>query len=301
MGPADTGKCESDLRVFLDLCKLIGVPIKHEKTVSATNCIIFMGLEIDSVQLEARLPEDKLNKIRDLLAFFKSRRKIKLRELQSLIGLLNFCCKVVLPGRAFLRRLIDLTRNVVKPFHRITLSREARRDLAAWHLFIDNFNGKHIFLDQKWLTNEAIHLYTDASGALGYGAILATHWFYGSWPAQITDTNITYKELFPITLSLEIWGDNLTNKCIILHSDNQAVVHIINKQSSKDSKIMGLVRRLVIACMKHNILVRSEHVPGKENNLADMLSRFQIEDFRQNAPWADTLATHVPKALLDYL
>lgn len=33
-------------------------------------------------------------------------KKIKLRDLQSLIGLLNFACYVVVPRRAFLRRLI---------------------------------------------------------------------------------------------------------------------------------------------------------------------------------------------------
>lgn len=300
MGPKNSGRCESDLKVFLDLCKIIGVPIKQEKTVTATTNIIFMGLEIDSIKMEARLPEDKLAKLRELLGSFKSRRKVKLRELQSLLGLLNFCCKVVLPGRAFLRRLIDLTRHVVKPYHRITLSKEARRDLSAWHIFIEHFNGKHILLDQKWLTDKAIHLFTDASGTLGYGAILETHWFYGSWPESIADANITYKEFFPITLSLEIWGAQLANKCIVLHSDNKAVVHIINKQSCKDNQIMYLVRRLIIACMKHNILIRAEHVPGKHNNLADMLSRFQIEDFRQNAPFADTVATQVPSALLQH-
>ena len=37
------------------------------------------------------------------------RRKVTLVELQSLLGLLNFACKVIRPGRAFLRRLINLT------------------------------------------------------------------------------------------------------------------------------------------------------------------------------------------------
>lgn len=259
-----------------------------------------MGLEIDSIKMEARLPRDKLAKLHELLNFYKTRRKIKLRDLQSLLGLLNFCCKVVLPGRAFLRRLFDLTKGVLKPHHRITLSKEARRDLTAWHLFIDHFNGKHILLDQKWLTNDAVHLFTDASGSIGFGAILDTHWFYGPWPAQYTTANITYKEFFPITLALEIWGSKLANKCIVLHSDNAAVVHIINKQSCKEAQIMFLVRRLVLACMKHNILVRSEHLSGKRNTLADMLSRLQIEDFRRNAPFADKVATHVPSALLEH-
>lgn len=60
---------------------------------------------------------------------------------------------------------------------------------------------------------------------------------------------------------------------------------------------MCLVRRLVVACMKHNVLVRSEHVQGKQNTLADMLSRLQVQEFRQNAPYQDKVATRMPSAL----
>ena len=44
--------------------------------------------------------------------------KFTLRDLQSLVGLLNFATAVVLPGRAFLRRLFDLTRGIQEPHHR---------------------------------------------------------------------------------------------------------------------------------------------------------------------------------------
>ena len=55
------------------------------------------------------------------------------------------------------------------------------------------------------------------------------------------------------------------NRCIVLHTDNTAVMHIINNQSAKVPIIMTLVRRLVLACMYHNVLVKAEHIPDKEN------------------------------------
>ena len=51
--------------------------------------------------MEARLPQHKLDKIRDLLNKYLVRSKIKLREIQSLVGVLNFACSVVVPGRCF--------------------------------------------------------------------------------------------------------------------------------------------------------------------------------------------------------
>lgn len=43
----------------------------------------------------ARLPEEKIDKIVGLLGEFKVKKKVTLRELQSLIGLLNFACSVI--------------------------------------------------------------------------------------------------------------------------------------------------------------------------------------------------------------
>ena len=53
-----------------------------------------------------------------------------------------------------------------------------------------------------------------------------------------------------------------------------AVVEIINKQSSKDRTLKRLVRRLVLAGLKFNVLFKAKHIPGKSNVVADHLSRF---------------------------
>jgi hypothetical protein len=46
---------------------------------------------------------------------------------------------------------------------------------------------------------------------------------------------------------------------------------------------MKLVRRLVVASMKFNMLMNAEHIPWHFNILADLLSRFQIQQFRARA------------------
>lgn len=61
------------------------------------------------------------------------------------MGLLNFTCLVVVPGRAFLRRMIDLTKGVKKPHHHIYLSRGAKLDVMLWLGFLEEFNGCSFF------------------------------------------------------------------------------------------------------------------------------------------------------------
>ena len=50
---------------------------------------------------------------------------------------------------------------------------------------------------------------------------------------------------------------------------------------------MDLVRFLVLISMKHNFLVRARHVPGVNNEIADALSRFQVQRFRELTPGTD--------------
>ena len=79
----------------------------------------------------------------------------------------------------------------------------------------------------------------------------------------------------------------MADKCVIFFSDNAAVVVIINKQTSKDSVIMVLLRDLVLSCLRHNILFQARHIPGFNNSRADYLSRSQVTKFQQITQDAD--------------
>ena len=105
--------CQFYLDLFLKLCSYLGIPIAPGKTIGPATTICFAG--IDSISMEARLPLEKVEKCRTLLLGFLTRKKVTLKEIQSLTGVLNFACSVVKPGRAFLRRLIDLTIGIKSP------------------------------------------------------------------------------------------------------------------------------------------------------------------------------------------
>ena len=131
--------------------------------------------------MEVQLPENKPFRLRQLLIQTVYRKKIQLKELRSLMGLLNFACQVVIPGRAFLRCLIDLTCKASKPHQYLRFTSEHRADIKPWQLFIEHFNGKSIFLQYERLSSEKLHMYTDASGNLGYAAVYGTKWFVYGW------------------------------------------------------------------------------------------------------------------------
>ena len=218
--------------------------------------------------------------------------------MQSLVGLLNFTCSVIVPGRAFLRRLIDLTKGIRSPRNFIRITRECKHDIQVWLSLLHQYNGKSFFLPDRWLTSKKLQLYTDAAGSLNYGAVFGKHWFFGSWPDKWKSFNITILELYLIVISVEIWGHLMANKCVVLFTDNRALVDIINKQTAKERRVLVLIRHLVLCCLRHNILFRSKHVLGILNRECDLLLRLQVEEFRRLASRVDDKPTLVPPHLL---
>ena len=290
--------CQQQLDLFLSLCSYLGIPIAPDKTCGPSTTMSFAGIELDSIFLEARLPHDKIEKCISLISVFLHRTKVTLKEVQSLNGLLNFACSVIRPGRAFLRRLIDLTVGVHLPNHRIRLNREVKEDLKTWLSFLLNFNGRYFFLDDLWVNSSTLNLFTDASGAHGFGAIFGSHWCYRKWPSNWEYQNIAILEFYPIVLSLYLWGEAMSNQCILFFTDNESLVHVINRQTCKDKHLMAFVQKLVSICLHHNILFKAKHIPGIHNNQADALSRLQVQTFRHLAPThMDPLPTDIPQHL----
>jgi len=276
--------CSSQLSSFLGLCKYLGIPMAPEKTIGPSTVLSFAGIELDTGRSEARLPHDKLYRCTVMISKFLQCKKVTLKELQSFIGLLNFACSVVVPGRAFLRRLIDLTMGVKKGHHLVRLTKAVKGDLSTWLAFLSDFNGCSFFLDEGWHTSATLQLYTDASGSKGFGAVFGNRWCYGVWPESWKSFHISALEFYPIVLSVMLWGNMMRNQRITFFTDNEALVHVINKCSCRDQTLMAFVRKLVLACLQYNILFRAKHVPGVHNEIADSLSRLQIDRFRCIAP-----------------
>ncbi len=136
MDSPDNHISDERLSRFHALFKLLGIPVVWEKTESGI-CIIFLGITLDTVKMEARLPQDKLDKCLRLVNSYRQLQKISIKQLESLNGLLNFACKVVHPGMPFLRRLYCLMEGFRRrlPFFKIRLTAGAKEDLRMWDLF----------------------------------------------------------------------------------------------------------------------------------------------------------------------
>ena len=282
-------------RVFEALCAFIGVPLALDKTVLPCTLIEYLGLLIDTVLRQLVVPKDKVLDALQRIDNVATKKKCTLKELQSLIGSLNFLCRAIRPGRAYLRRLVDATKGITVSHFYVSVTKEMKADLRMWKCFLTGFNGLVFWLPKAWDNNFDFEIFTDAAGKLGWGAICGTQWTFGKWSEKVvTDYEIPFKELFPIVLSCVLWGYKFKNRKVLFLCDNAAVVDIINKLSSTDPNIMILVRYLALITMKYNILFRGRHIEGVNNPISDSLSRLNLQKFRQLAPQADRMPLDIP-------
>ena len=250
-------------RTILQAFKHLGIPIAIDKLLGPATRIIFLGIDIDSADMTLKIPSDKLHELSCLLPTWLHRKKCKKVELLSLIGKLSFVCRVVRPGRTFLRRLIDLSTKVKYNHHHIDINNEARADIAWWINNLPLLNRCSIIPESKTITSQDIKLYTDASG-LGFGAIYESAWIQAEWPAQYSgqSTSVDFQELFAIHAACLTWGEQWKGKRIIYFTDNKPITQVWDSGTSPAKDLMRLMRAFYTTALKYQFSISLKHILG---------------------------------------
>ena len=300
IGAPGTQECTGNISAMLAACAEANMPIEPEKNEGPATTISFLGLELDSIRMEVRLPLDKLERLKALLETWKGRKAGKKREVLSLIGLLSHASKAVRPGRAYIRRLIDLSTVAKHLDHYVRINKEARADIEWWRSFLSIWNGTSLMFSCTQAAPD-ITLTSDASGNWGCGAYLGREWFMLQWSESFKGLHITVKELAPIVLAAMIWGQYWKGKTVRARCDNAAVVAIVNAGTSKSPHAMNLVRCLSFLAATFDFRVSAVHLSGIDNVLADALSRNNLPLFLSLHPQANQEAAPIPSAALDLI
>ncbi|MES9994401.1 MAG: reverse transcriptase domain-containing protein [Candidatus Thiodiazotropha sp.] len=274
------------------------VPIHPTKTVGPVTSLEYLGVFINSVDMKAYLPQEKLSRIISMIDAFRHKRKVTKRELLSLLGHMNFACRVIRPGRSFVSYLLSLASSVTELHHHVYINQACLRDMSMWYNFMSEWNGISFFYDVNVTLAADMQLYTDSSGT-AFAGFYEGKWFAERWPAAMPklgskDMSIAYLELVPIVVSALLWSHSWVGKRILFHVDNAAVVAIITKGRSRSAPIMNLMRRLTWCSIKNNFVLHAQYIPTKKNTVVDSLSRLKFQAFRRLVPSADAYPTKVP-------
>ncbi|XP_071060142.1 uncharacterized protein [Pseudochaenichthys georgianus] len=147
----------------------LGVPLSVEKTLGPNTRLGFLGITLDSVDMEASLPTDKLQRIRDISKAFCEQQVITKQQLLSLLGHLNFAMRIIPQGRSFISRLLDTASAAENLHDHVFLDEGCRSDLRFWSLLLAHWNGVTFFYDDLMYSSDSMRFFTDAAPSVGFG------------------------------------------------------------------------------------------------------------------------------------
>ena len=256
----------------LDYCGLAEAP---EKAVPPSTSMDWLGIHFNTVEWTMALKPGKLQELLSLLPKLLQRKRINKLLLQKVLGNLVWAAAVVRSGTVFFNRLLTLLRKLKRPNHSIYFSEEAKKDVAWWLKALEAFRGKAQIPPTVW--TPLVSFATDAS-LEGFGMVWGQRALAGLFTLEFDHLDITKKEMLTVMAAVKHWFRDLANLKVRIFVDNQACVSLLNYGITKNAFLASCLREIQFVLAEHNIELKAQYIPSKENCLADLCSRAFTSD-----------------------
>ena len=258
---------------IVKLLEVLGVGRSESKSVPPAHIVEFVGNLLNTENMTIGVtPARKVELLRELESW-RTRVNCTRRQLESLVGKLQFVGNVVKPGRLFVSRMLQELK-AMKRGRMYKVNTELRKDIKWWYLFLPGFQGTGIM----WLIDvfEIDAEMSVDSCMVGAGGVCGKEFYRVKFPAKVLtpEVRITHLELWAVILAVHIWGHRCTGKIIRMRSDNEAVACIVNTGRSRDLLLQKLLRELTWWLSVDQFRIKSVHLKGSLNRLPNMLSRW---------------------------
>ena len=251
------------------------IPNLKKSDLIPTQEFTFIGMEFLTQQNIVRVPAGRVKVLILAIKTILSQTQISAQTFLSLLGKLSAAADLILLGRLHLQLLQMCLLSVWKPHvlpvdHQVTINCMIKVHLKWW------MNTNHFVQGMPiHPPDPKIFLYTDASH-FGWGAQLElmSLSFHGRWSEDQSQLHINMLEIMAICFTLIRAFKYIHHSCAMISTNNTTVVSYINKQGGTHSPNLCVeVWKILQWCLKHHIVIRICHIPGKFNVLADRLSR----------------------------
>ena len=257
------------MQKFTDIMVAIGMLLAEEKTLGPGPIIEFLGMVLNFLQqlLQIGLPKKKkdhcLDLLNEMVGLYHTHQKVTVKQVQQLVGHLNFICQALPTGRLFLVLLYHLTAapaDFVKPVkasHQRHLNKDTIDNIKMFKRFLSDtahYTEYSVpFLSHRAVFNDSIQLFADLS-FLGFGCCFQNAWAQGQWAdstifQQSVTPNIALLELFAIAVAVFLWASQLQGKFIVLHSDSAVTVGWLTCKRVPIPAAMQIIHQLTLTCL----------------------------------------------------
>ena len=253
----------------LSLCQELGIVVNLEKsTLTPSRQIVYLGIRIDSQTFRASVTPSRIEKFFSIAEEFLSSKVQSAKFWRVLLGHLASLSHLVPNGQLRMRAL------------QLALSRgwdfRDEEVLVPWDL--PSRDDLRWWCTEGWL-KEGISLalrspdqmfWSDASKH-GWGATVADQFAAGVWLEGEASLSINHRELLAIERGLRAL---LEGRVVAVFSNNTTAVVYLRRQGGTLSPALNAVAQRVLRWAEQlNIILMPQFVPGRNNVVADALSR----------------------------
>ena len=263
------GQLRSDLMESVTFLSSLGWSINRKKSnLSPSQEFRYLGIEWNTVSHSLLLPRDKVVSYLNQARLLLNLKKVKLKQLQSLAGSLNFAS---IASPLLKVKLKDLYRLINRFFK--TKSKKSRPippDLRGCILSCTRLLKK---AKSRPLATPPISLiaYTDASST-GWGFHYKEVRKRGLWSPGLKGLHINVLELHTILLLVKhLQVPPLSH--IRVMCDNTTAVQVIQRGGSRTKCLNNIMFLIVKIAQSKQLFLSADYVQGCMNVIADKLSR----------------------------
>ena len=161
------------------------------------------------------------------------------------------------------------TLRAIKDKYITSLDSDFCKDLNWFRTFLSTFNGT-TFYEHKPVGNL---LEVDAS-LQGLGGRWGNLVYKILIPLGYVSYGIVQLEMLNVMVAIKLWSRFWKGKKITLECDNGAVVAILQHGKTRDPVLAAVARNIRMIAANWDVEVHVIHIPGVENRVADLLSRW---------------------------
>lgn len=256
------------------LVKESGLIIAEHKSVQPCHSMVFLGILFDSNKMSMAITENRICDIRKELAEWMNRKRVKKKELQSLVGKLNFLAKCCKPGRVFMSRLISALRGLSRSNHHVYLNKECRKDILWWRSMLPHFSSVQLIK-----CGEQQEFFSTDACLLGGGGVHFNEFFTFTFPEdlRIQATSVAQLEFVTVIIAVKLWASTWKGSRLVVKCDNISTVQVINSGRASDSFMQCCARELIFLQCKWEFELLALHSTDVDNRLSDLLCKVALD------------------------
>ncbi|KAF0027027.1 hypothetical protein F2P81_019768 [Scophthalmus maximus] len=252
---------------------LLGFAIHWRKSSPVpTQCIMYLGVYLDSSSMRASLSPARREALASLLSRVTPGQTVTALSVMRLLGMMSAGHVVVPLGLLHMRKLQRWFSRlrldpICQKMRLVTLPSSVQSDLTHW-------GNPRVLAAGVPLGRVTSHVsvFTDAS-LFGWGGMCQAQVIGGTWPEPPTH-HINFLELSTVLKVLHHFAPLLRDQHVLVRTDNKTAAAYINRQGGvRSARLLETARSLLLWAHANLCSIRAVYIPGKQNQAADLMSR----------------------------